>query len=314
MRFHIILNPSARMYQRDPTLLDRMRQASGSAEVHVTHSLEELDEVCDQLAKNGCDAIALSGGDGTLSAGVSALSRAFAGELPPVAPVPGGTAGTIARNWGIAGDPISYLRRLLAQPPRRNVRPSLHLSAVGPEMNNGAATERLGFIFGTGLVSKFFELYYEHGAKGYAGSAWLVAQIFVHSFYGGPLARRILEPMPCTLVVDGVEQEPDAWSLICSAVIRNLGIHMMLTHCGGEDHARPHLVATPMTPRQLGPRAPLVLAGKPLGGPHNVDQLTRNFEVRFPELSPYVLDGELLEADAVTVKAGPQITILSAQR
>lgn len=308
MRFHLIVNPSARMYQRDPNLLARVREVRGPAEVHVTRSLAELDEVCAELATTGCDAIALSGGDGTLSAGVSAVTRAF-DRIPLLAPVPGGTVGTVARNWGISGDPVRYLRQLFARPPRSEVRPTLHLTGT----DNGARTERVGFIFGTGLVSKFFELYYAHGAKGYAGSAWLVAQIFLHSFYGGPLARRVLEPMPCKLLVDGIEQEPDAWSLICSAVIRNLGIHMMVTHRGGEDHRRPHLVATPMTPRQLGPRAPLVLAGKPLGGPHNVDDLARDFEVRFPKPSPYVLDGELLTADAVAVKAGPAITILHAQ-
>ena len=64
-----------------------------------------------------------------------------------------------------------------------------------------------------------------------------------------------------------------------------------------------------MTPAQLGPRAPLVLAGRPLGGPHHVDELVERFDIRFESEGHYVLDGELLEADRVEVTAGPQLAI-----
>jgi len=306
----LVVNPNARMYRRDPRLLGRVyRTVRQRAEVRVTRDLDQLDALCRELATRPDETIvALSGGDGTLMAGVTALKRYFGDALPPIAPVPGGTVGTVARNWGIAGNPIQYLERLLGGVRRRRPRPSLAVTAL----HDGEPTSRLGFIFGTGLVAKFFQLYYEHGAHGYGGSAWLVAQIFAQSFAGGPLAHRVLEPMPCKLTVNGVELPQDAWSLVCAAVIRNLGIHMLLTHRAGEDPNRPHLVATPMPPRQLGPRAPLVLQGKPLGGPHDVDALVRDFDIHFPTTSPYVLDGELFEANNIAVRAGPQVPIVHA--
>jgi hypothetical protein len=67
-----------------------------------------------------------------------------------------------------------------------------------------------------------------------------------------------------------------------------------------------------MPPSQLGPRAPLVLAGKPLGGAHNVDQLVRSFTVRFPGRGAFVLDGELLEASELNVEAGPRLKVVTA--
>lgn len=306
----LIVNRSARLYARDPRLLDRVLSvARHRADVVVTSSLAELGEVCRAIAARGSSLVLLAGGDGTLMAGVSALADAFGPEaLPPIGPVPGGTAGTVARNWGIVGDPARYLQRLLAQPRTRHDRPSLRIVS-----QHGASPpqRRIGFIVGTGLVASFFRLYYDEGAPGYAGSARLVARIFAESFVGGPLARRVLTPMPLRLEVDGTLEPPEAWSLVCCAVVRNLGIHMLVTYRAGEDPDRPHLVATPMSPRQLGPRAPLVLAGKPIGGRDGVDRLVRSFTLRFDGEGSYVLDGELFPATTVEVSAGPQLEVVS---
>jgi hypothetical protein len=101
-------------------------------------------------------------------------------------------------------------------------------------------------------------------------------------------------------------------------VVRNLGIHMHVTYRAGEALTRPHLVASPLAARQLGPRAPLVLAGKRIGGPDHFDDLVRDFTVRFDVATsaspasegPYVLDGEMLHAHEVRVSAGPPIDVL----
>jgi diacylglycerol kinase family enzyme len=297
----LIVNRRARLYARDAALIDRVAEAArGRCTMHVTDGLDALDEVVKELSRRGTDLVLLSGGDGTLMAGASALYRHFpADALPPIAPIAGGTACTVSRNWGLHGETVSSLERMLMGPRRLALRPTLFV--------RDDACERIGFILGTGLVARFFELYYQDGAHGYLGSAKLVARIFAESFVGGAMARRVLEPLPCSLEVDGERQAPEAWSLICAAVVPNLGIHMLLTYRGGEDPQRPHLVATPMRSRQLGPRLPRVLAGKSLGGPDHVDALTPRFSLRFPNGGgPFVLDGELLTAREVHVAAGPQ--------
>jgi len=309
MRIDLIVNHQARMYQRDATLLDRMHStARGRCNFHVSTSLEDLHQICETIAERGSDLVLFSGGDGSLMAGVSALEDCLAGQgLPHLAPVPGGTAGTVARNWGLSGEPTRCLERLLRRPRRLLQRPSLRI--VAQTAHGEPPWRRIGFIVGTGLVARFFQLYYERGAPGYAGSAKLVARIFFESFVGGPVARRVLQPLPCKLEVDGELLAPAAWSLVCASVVRNLGIHMLVTHRAAEDPKRPHLVATPLPPRQLGPRAPLVLSGKPIGGSDNVDQLIERFAICFPDSGPWVLDGELLQARRVDVSAGPMLTV-----
>jgi diacylglycerol kinase family enzyme len=314
MRIDVIVNATARRYAARPGLLDRVRRVcAGSAQIHPTRSLADLAEVTATLAARGTDLVLVSGGDGTFMAGVTALARAFGEDrLPRLGLVPGGTVATVARNWGAAGDPEDVLARLLRAPAalRAVPRPTLRVRAT----RAGADEERLGFIFGTGLVASFFDVYYADGARGYGGAARIVARIFAESFWGGPLARRVLDPMPCTIEVEGRRLDPEAWSLVCAAVVRDLGIHMLVTHRAGEDHARPHLVASPLSSRALGPRAPLVLAGRSIGGPGHFDDLVRDFTVRFPGEGAYVLDGDMLRAGAVRVGAGPTLQVVETPR
>ncbi len=311
MRIDLIVNRQARMYQRDATLLGRMQSAArGRCNFHVSASLQDLEGLCRDIASQGSDLVLFSGGDGSLMAGVSALEESLAKSdqaLPAIAPVPGGTAGTVARNWGLSGEPTRCLDRLLGRPRRLLRRPSLRIEAHAAD--GEPPWRRIGFIVGTGLVARFFQLYYERGAPGYAGSAKLVSRIFFESFVGGPVARRVLEPLPCQLEVDGQLLTPPAWSLVCASVVRNLGIHMLVTHRAAEDPQRPHLVATPLPPRELGPRAPLVLSGKPIGGRDNVDQLVDRFAICFANSGPWVLDGELLRAQRIEVSAGPLLSV-----
>ncbi|APR85757.1 DAG-kinase catalytic domain protein [Minicystis rosea] len=314
MRIDVIVNANARRFAAEPWLLERVRRVCGGAAViHPTATIADLDDAARTIAARGSDLVLLTGGDGTFMAGVTAVARAFGEDrLPKIGLVPGGTVATVARNWGSTGDPHAVLERLLRAPERLEAiaRPTLRVRAT----LEGKDEERLGFIFGTGLVASFFDVYYADGARGYQGAARIVARIFAESFWGGPLARRVLDPMPCSIEVEGRKLDPSAWSLVCAAVVRDLGIHMLVTYRAGEDPSRLHLVASPLSSRALGPRAPLVLAGRSIGGRGHFDDLVRDFVVRFPTVGPYVLDGDVLRAESVRVAPGPKIEVVVPPR
>ena len=289
--------------------------------------MADLDAAAEELAREVPDAVVLAGGDGSYMAGVTALVRSFAAAgrsedaLPPIALAPGGTVSTVARNWGFRGGGLlsggeekaaRYASRLLDAVARGRAtiteRPTLRAA-------DERAT-RVGFIVGAGLVSRFFEVYDEEGARGYRGAASIVARVFAGSFASGRLAQRILTPVPCTISVDGVVAPFDRTSLVCASVVRDLGIGMHLLYRAGEELERFHVVATPLGPSRLGPQLPLVLAGRPLLGAGNVDTLARSVELRFGGVEDdgdgaYVLDGELLRAERVVITAGPALRILS---
>jgi len=313
MRIDVIANITARLYRTRPQLIDEVRRiARGSAEVHSTRHVDELSQVCARIAERGTDLVILSGGDGSFMAGVTALARSFGEDrLPRIALLPGGTVATVARNFGMKGDPAELCARLLADPSRLVTKRRATLRAR--ESRASGVTERIGFIFGTGLVARFFDLYYAAGARGYGGAARITARIFVESFFDGPYARRVLDPLPCTIEVEGRRLAPDRWSLVCASVVRDLGIGMRLTYRAAEDLERPHLVASPLPARSLGPRAPLVLLGRSIGGRDLFDDLARSFVVRFSPEGPYVLDGDVLAASEVAVSAGPPIDVVTLE-
>ena len=253
-------------------------------------------------------------------AGVTELARAFGEDrLPAIGLLPGGTVATVARNWGMRGDPAELLSRALDTEIKTTPRPSLRVRGT----RASGVEERLGFIFGTGLVASFFELYYRDGARGNGAAARLVARIFVESFYGGPVAKKVLTPLPCRLTVDGNALAPNAWSLLCASVVRDLGIHMLVTYRAGEDPERVHLVDSALPPGKLGKRAPRVHAGKRIGGANHIDDLIRVFTVSYeqhpptngaggePREGPYVLDGDMLHAASVDVSPGPTLRVVT---
>ncbi len=308
-RVDVIVNRLARRLVGDSPVLSAIRAAaataSGRAVVHETRSLAELDAAVEAIRARGTDGVVLAGGDGSYLAGMTVLHRAFGDELPWVGFVPGGTACTVARNWGARGGDAAYAGRLVAAAvagnTSRTARPTLRVRDDG-------GGDRIGFIFGAGLIARFFDAYYAAPSEGYATAAALVARIFVGTFTSGELASRVLTPSPHRVVVDGRLQPSPTWSLVAASVVRNLGLHMQLLYRAAEDPLAFHVVASTLPARQLSPQVGRVLLGLRLRGEGHVDTLARELDVDLGDgssASTYVLDGDRITARRVTVTAGP---------
>jgi diacylglycerol kinase family enzyme len=315
MTTHLIANLEARGLSAGPMLHAVRRATAKRAVVHETRTVTELVGVVEQILDHGCNFLILAGGDGTFMSGVSALAAAVERRgvpFPKIGLLPLGTVGTVARNFGPKGRPLHLLERWLAAPLEADApvlvpRPSLRVRAWrGDDLE-----ERVGFIVGTGLVARFFDVYEGRGAGGIPLAAQIVARVFVESFGGGPLARRILTPIPCELRVDGARTETRAVSLLLASVVRDLGLSMKVCYRAGEEPARFHLVASSLPPERLGPRAPLVVLGRSIGGDGHVDQLASEVDLRFAEgEGQFVLDGDLFRADRFTIMPGPILPIV----
>ena len=319
----LILNPRARHLGEESevrkALLDAAREVG--AVVHETGELIELDSAARSIAARGSTAVILAGGDGSYMAGVTALVRAFGDRAtPPIALAPGGTVGTVARNWGGARSGSAAARA--ANVVRRAARGGETVRRPTLRVSDDRGRDHVGFMLGAGLVAGFFDEYYAAPAQGYATAAKIVARVFVESFApergarARSLASRVLEPVPAKLVVDGAEAAPERWSLVLASVIRDVGLHMLVTPRAGETPGAFHVVASPLGPRELGPQMPRVLAGRRLRGEGHVDvPAARELTIRFgaanePEERAYVLDGDVLRAREVRVSAGPSVEVL----
>ncbi len=309
-RVDVIVNRCAsRLVSDGGTRARLLKAARGKAHVHETRSIAELGEVVGSIAERGTDALILAGGDGSYMAGATALYAAFGDAMPRVGFAPGGTVCTVARNWGLSGREGTYAARIVSAAASGSAQVSRKPTLRVRDDRGG---DRIGFIFGAGLVASFFETYYAGDRLGYGAAAGIVAEVFAGSFYGGRLADRILKPVPCTLTVDGEARSPQSYSLVAASVVRNLGLHMLVLYRAAERSDRFHVVASPLPARALGPQLPLVLLGRRLRGRAHVDELAGEVELVFSDGGgAYVLDGEVIRASRVRLTAGPILDYLS---
>ena len=312
MAVDIIVNTNAGRLRSRSTLQRALLDAAddhAQARVHATRSLPELDRVADEIATRGTSAVILAGGDGSHMAGVTALSRAFGDALPPVALAPCGTVGTIARNLGMhpatRGNIETLVRAACAGAFQIRHNPTLRIC-------DDRGSRRVGFIFGAGLVARFFDHYDRASRPGLGTAAGIASRVFVGSFVGSALARRILAPASASLSVDGSCPESRGWTLILASVVRDLGLHLLATYRAGESDDQFHVVASGLPARALGPQLFRVLAGRRLKGEPRIDSLAHSLRIHFAAEhgAAYVLDGDIFRAREASIDSGPRLPLL----
>jgi diacylglycerol kinase (ATP) len=305
----VIVNRQARHLIPDGGVRDVIVRAGAraGARVHETRDLGELDAAVRGIAARDARAVVLAGGDGSYMAGVSALARAFGPRLPAVALAPGGTVCTVARGLGLAGAAGEWAERAVRAACSGGAstvdQPTLRV-------RDGAAADRVAFVFGAGLVARFFDRYYEAGAGGVAAAVRIAARVAAGSLVGSQLARRVLSPVGCALEVDGVRQASRAWSLVLASVLPDVGLHIRATYRAGEEPGRFHVVASGRSPRGLATQLPRVLAGRPMRGGPRVDALARSLAVTFDDVGEYVLDGDVFTAHETRITTGPVVSVI----
>ncbi len=313
MAIDVVVNPNARQLGDGSRLreaFERVCRREG-ARLHVTADVAALEEVADAMAREGTRGVVLAGGDGSTMAGVSALARAFRGQLPPIGLALGGTVGTIARNFSITSSARAWADRLVSAACAGKVRIERKATL---RIRTGAEKEHVGFIFGAGLVARFFDEYYAAPEPSMPAAARIAARVFAGSFVASPLARRVLGTTECSLEIDGVPEKNREWSLVLASVVRDVGLHVRATYRAGESLDRFHVVASGLSPRALGLQVPRVVLGRPMrstaGGDAHVDVVAGSLGVLFDEPTAFVLDGELLRAREVRITTGPRLPLM----
>ena len=299
----LLVNPRAAWLARRPARLDRLRAlCQGKADVVVTQDISAVGRVASSLAARWegrpLAPILLVGGDGTHMSGVTAFHAEFRGAPPPFALIAGGTVCTTARVWGSSGRADRDVKRALRATERAPM-PTIRIAD-----DHG---ENLGFIFGAGLVARFFEVYDERGG-GLPVAAKLSAQIFASALRGSPLAQHVLGRLPLELTVDGAVQSERAYSLVVSCVHETVGMGVRVTYRALEDRERFHVVASAESPAGLARNFPRSFLGLPLSGKGNVDALAREATLRFETASSYIIDGDARVTTQVRLTTGPTLT------
>ncbi|MBI2897078.1 MAG: hypothetical protein HYY06_26205 [Deltaproteobacteria bacterium] len=302
----VLCNPRARGAARDPMLPDRLRRITGHLGlVKVTWDVEAIPDAVDASRKAGCTVYAVCGGDGASMHVLSALRSCFGSAMPPVALLPAGTVNTVARRIGVQGNAEAALRRLVAMLESGAQLPLVEHDTL--EVGPLEGPSRVGFIFGAGLVSSFFELYSQANMSGRLWAAAQIGRIFVGSFVGSGFASRVIAPVEATLSIDGEASPLERFTLLLASTLRDVGLGLRVTYRAGSAPGKFHIVGTDLPATRLGPQLTRVLRGQRLAAEPLVDAVAGQALLSFGAEARYLLDGELFAAQSVQVRAGPRV-------
>jgi len=299
----IIVNRNAGSMRRDPQLADRMRSDCGSqATVHLTSDLAELREVCADAAARGVSTVGVVGGDGTASATLTELWRAYGEQTrPQIAFLRGGTMNTVAGSIGISqSGPSELLRRTLCalrQPDRLRTRPR-------PVMIIG---DRLGFLFGTGVWYGYIAESYKDGAPTRMTNATVLGRVIASAAVKGETFSRLFSKTPLSVRFAGGSWEPRPYLTVAAGTVADAGFGFRPFHQALDTERAFQILALKGTAGDVLRDLPRVWFGRGFGHHTAYDVTTTWAELRAESGSfGYSVDGDVSTAQgSLRLELGP---------
>jgi diacylglycerol kinase (ATP) len=315
-RIVVVSNPKSRVNRSQPRLVGELAEILGDREaVEQPADLVALDHTIARLHEQGVDTLAVNGGDGTLHKVLSAVVRRWstaAGnvpfasvKIPQIVLLKSGTVNTMARNVGVGRRARPMLAALVAAV--REGRPVRTVYRTPVVVNRTHA----GFLFGTGVLSRYMEMYYAGGNPGPAKALWLVAQVCASAAVGGPLARALFALDPARVEVDDRVWVPDRYAAIAIGGVNDLGLGFKLFHSAAENPGRLHALGFPCAPVEVLKVMPQIYLGRPTRSPHIIDEMVQRVLISGPAARGFMMDGDFLPGgEQLLIEAGPPVPFL----
>lgn len=297
-RVGVLVNPRSR---RNTTGVDALGRVLGRfPEALCRHVVtpEDVALALKEMAARPVDLLAVSGGDGTVQAVLTALGRGSGFDsAPPLAVLAGGTTNLTAADVGIDGEPAAALARLLAWAGGDGRDAQIVQRAVlrvecGPDR-----PPLFGMFFNAAGIVEITRARWASRRKarsalmrGGLGTAATVSRYLL----GLALGRRVVAPTRIGVQLDGARQEPrDYLALFITSLVRMAG---GMRPYWGEGPGPLRYTAVAYQPKRLVLAAPALLRGRPNryltpeGG-----YVSRNVSRAVLELdADCALDGEIL--------------------
>ncbi|MFI5308555.1 MAG: diacylglycerol/lipid kinase family protein [Polyangiales bacterium] len=301
----IVLNPEAGGGGRyDERRVRELRAIAGSrGVVFSTGKRELLDAVVEGARERGTRAMAIIGGDGTISSVLSALRRTYRdAPLPQVALLRGGTMNTIANSLGIPRkQPEELLRRLLDSEAETTVR------RATIEVEN-----RLGFLFSAGVMVGFLHVLYGTRDRGQGSlrALSLLAKGSWQALTGGELIAQIETPLLASVTLDGESHPQHRYTVLAGGTVEQIGLGFRPFPRAAERDDAFQVFAFHGSLQSLARQLPRIRRGLPMSKGLGFDPLAKELLLRTEGEFEYALDGDIYRAtDQLLVKAGPSVQL-----
>jgi hypothetical protein len=262
----------------------------------------EVDTALREMADRGVDTLAISGGDGTVSAVLDTIfARNPFPRRPLLAVLRGGTANMTARDIGMRGRQHKALSSLIDAASRGGEGLVITRRPV-IRIDPGAGRDPIhGMFFAAAAISQGIDYCKRHvhalGLRGEIGPAVTMARFVIAMARG---ERAIVAPVPMTVAIDG---EPPV-SFDCEIVHVTTLAELVLGFrpYWGREAAPLHYASVRANPRHWIRALPGILRGRPNRLVNEANGYTsRNAHRLVVGLdTPFFVDGELYAATAGT--------------
>lgn len=303
----VFVNPRSRANRKNPRLVVRLERALGDAgRLIAPESLEALQTEARTLAAAAPRVIAVHGGDGTLHRTLSALTTVWGDRpLPPIAVLGGGTMNVVSSSLHIRAPALWFLTRL-AEMARAGAEPAVILRRC---LRVG---DRVGFVFGNGVLASFLVEYYARGGYGPARAVWLLARLVMSGTVGGPFAARVARRFKGRVTIDGEPMKAQDFTALAAGTVREIGFGFKLIDRADDDPDRFGVVAIHSGVLALVADLWAVRAGRGINPRRATSTLASRLAIE-PDGpgSPYTIDGDYYRSEgSLVVEVGPRIAIV----
>ncbi len=307
----VLINSNARRAQE--TDGDFCAELLGeNAPVQTLHNTDELPKALTRAEASGVRYLGVLGGDGTLGIVLSELRRSWSGPLPVLIPMRGGSLNTTAKTLGAGRSYPNTLRQLverLRSGGRVNVRSVRPIKVTDP----ARGINRLGFVFGAGLLHGYAQRIAETGGSTWFNSAKQAVGLTVGAMVGSKTARQVWQPISGSVTVDGETLDAERYLGVVSTAIRVAPLFLRPM----PEPEPPEVESFALLINSMTPREALGVTWGLVRGSYTGENHFRGHgkTLELHTSSGYMLDGELFEPLAepttITIEAGPVVTVWS---
>lgn len=300
----IILNPHSKKHKLDPDRLKQLAFIVGDkGSCKETSDLGDLYRVVEEFKTRDIEILAIGGGDGTNHVTLTSLIKVYGEKpLPRITFLRGGTLNTLATACNIKGSPEKILSNLIY---KYHEDEKLPIKEVDIMSINGA----YGFIFGTGVIYRFMQKYYE-GIPSPMRAATTLGHSIISALVNGSMARSIFERYEGEVSVDGKKWPFKNYSALYAGSVDRLGFNFRVFHYS-EEVGKFHAVGFSLPPRNILRHVPRMFVGAPSQCDELIENPASEMIMRFEEPQGYTIDGDMIApVKEISVKTGPRLKII----
>jgi diacylglycerol kinase (ATP) len=160
----ILLNPGSGKVRKKIEQIKKIISSIPGIETHEASSLSEINQSIDRFIILQTKFLVIIGGDGTVQAVIDRyLTNKNKTDLPHILIIPGGTTNMTAKDIGIHGGPVKFVKRLKLLMLGKQTTATVNRSALIISQNNKPDIH--GMFFGAGLISNGSKYFQNHIRK-----------------------------------------------------------------------------------------------------------------------------------------------------